>query len=172
LTGERERLILDQVPKEADMKKIAFILLLALLGAASAGAGELRELELTDGSTVAAEVLSLANGVYTLRSDSLGTFTLQESKVRSIRSRSARQAVPESSTAGEIRGLQDRMMGDKEVMGMIQSLQNDPEFEKVLEDPALMNAVNNGDLATLLANPKFMKLLNNATVKDIQKKVQ
>ena len=33
-------------------------------------------------------------------------------------------------------------MNDKEIMGMIQSLQNDPEFQKVLEDPEMMKAVN------------------------------
>jgi hypothetical protein len=158
--------------KEASVRNIVIFLLLAL-GAASAGAGELRVLELTDGSTVTAEVLSLANGIYTLRSDSLGTVKIEESKVQSIRSRASRSTVQNSSAAaGHIGVLQDRMLPDREVMSMIQSLQNDSEFQKVLEDPALMNAVNSGDMATLMANPKFMKLLNNATVRDIQKKVQ
>lgn len=154
------------------MKKTIFLLLLALLGFASARAGEIREVELTDGSTIPAEVLSLANGIYTLRSDSLGILKLEESKVRVIRSRSSRPANSNASASGEVRALQDRMMGDQQVMSLVQSLQNDPEFRKVLEDPALLNAVNSGDMAALMASPKFLKLLNNSTVRDIQKKVQ
>jgi hypothetical protein len=63
-------------------------------------------------------------------------------------------------------------MNDQEIMGMIQSLQGDPEFKKVLEDPEVMKAVNAGDVTALMANPQFLKLLNNATVQDIQKKVK
>ena len=36
-------------------------------------------------------------------------------------------------------------MGDQEIMAKIQSLQNDPEFQKILEDPAVMKAINSGD---------------------------
>jgi hypothetical protein len=32
--------------------------------------------------------------------------------------------------------------------------------------------VNAGDIAALTANPKFMKLLNNSQVKEIEKKVK
>jgi hypothetical protein len=64
------------------------------------------------------------------------------------------------------------MMNDQEIMGLIQSLQNDPEFKKVLEDPDIMKAVSAGDIPALMANPNFTKLLNNSTVQDIQKKVK
>ena len=63
-------------------------------------------------------------------------------------------------------------MNDPEIMRRIQSLQSDPEFMKALDDPALLQAVNSGDIAALLANPRFLKLLENATVKDIQTKVK
>jgi hypothetical protein len=35
-----------------------------------------------------------------------------------------------------------------------------------------MKAVSAGDVPVLMANPKFLNLLNNRTVKDIQKKVK
>jgi hypothetical protein len=63
------------------------------------------------------------------------------------------------------------MLSDQEVMGMIQSLKDDPQFTKILEDPEIMNAVQSGDAASLMANPKFLQLLNNPTVRDIQQKV-
>jgi leucyl aminopeptidase len=63
------------------------------------------------------------------------------------------------------------MMNDKEVMDKIHSLENDPEFQKILEDPEVMRAVNSGDVAALMANPQFLKLMNNRTVQEITNKV-
>jgi len=143
--------------------------LLLAVSLPSAFAGEVREIELTDGSTITGEVLSLSNGVYTVKSDSLGTIKIEETKIRAIR---ARTAPGNAGTAGEITSLQQKMMSDQEVMGLIQALQNDPEFRKILEDPEILKAVNAGDVSALMANPRFMKLLNNSTVQEIQKKVK
>ena len=74
--------------------------------------------------------------------------------------------------AGKAKSLQNKMMNDQGIMGMIQSLQNDPEFRKILEDPDILKAVNAGDVPALMANPKFTRLLNNSTVQEIQKKVK
>src|SRR5271169_2617239 len=132
-------------------------------------AGEVRVIELTDGSIITGEVSSLNNGVYIIKSESLGTIKLEESKIRAIRSKSSdTNASPSQKTSG----LQEKMLSDKEIMGLILSLQNDPDFKKALEDPVIMKAVNNGDISALTANPEFMKLLNNATVKEIQQKTR
>jgi len=142
----------------------------------SAQAGEVKEIVLKDGSVVTGEVMSLSNGIYTIKSDILGTIKLEESKVRAIRERSASPSVAlstnSSSTAGEAKSLQEKMMSDKEVMSLIQSLQNDPEFKKLMEDPEIMKSVNAGDVAALSADPRFVKLLNNPTVREIQNKVK
>ena len=63
------------------------------------------------------------------------------------------------------------MMSDKEVVEMILSLQNDPDVQRILQDPEIMKAVNSGDINALLSNPKFMKLLENPTIQDIRRKV-
>ena len=46
------------------------------------------------------------------------------------------------------------------------------KFMKILEDPAVMNAVNSGDISALMANPQFLKLMNNSIVRDIGQKVR
>ncbi len=155
-------------------KQLVFIFAVILLFLTrNTPAAEMREIELSDGSVVTGEVLSLSKGIYTIKSDSLGTVKIDESKVRVIRPRSAPQgAVASQGSGSEALSLQSRMMNDQEIMGMIQSLQNDPEFKKILEDPDIMKAVSEGDMSALMANPKFMKLLNNPTVQDIQKKVK
>ncbi len=63
-------------------------------------------------------------------------------------------------------------MSDGEIMSLIQSLQNDPEFQRIPENPEVMKAVNSGDIAALMANARFMILLNNSTLCEIQSKVK
>lgn len=156
---------------------LSWFLFLSLL-CLTASAGDLREIELTDGSTISGEVLSLNNGIYTIKSDSLGTITIDETKVRAIRAKLSSSgggvgpASGGTASTGEVKSMQEKMLSDKEIMSLIHSLQNDPDFKKILEDPEIMKAVNEGDIATLAANPRFMKLLNNATVKEIEKKVR
>jgi hypothetical protein len=159
------------------MRTYALICSLFLLfSLKTAYAGELRVIELSDGSVVTGEVLSLESGIYTVRSGTLGTIRIEEAKIRAIRTKTAETgagaASTESSSAAEINALQTRMMSDQEVMGLIQALGNDPEFQKILEDPAIVKAVNDGDVSVLMADPRFLQLLNNPTVREIQKKVQ
>ena len=157
------------------MRQLMICVVIALvLAVHSASGGEVREIELNDGSVVTGEVISLSKGVYTIKSDSLGTITIDETKVRIIRPKSSSRSAGDEwkKNAAEVESLQGRMMNDQEIMGMIQSLQNDPEFNKILEDPEIMKAVTAGDVAALTANPRFMKLLDNQTVRDIQKKVK
>jgi hypothetical protein len=63
------------------------------------------------------------------------------------------------------------MMSDKDPMSLIQSFQNDPEFQRILEDSGVMKAVNSGDIAARMANARFMMFLNNSTPREIQSKV-
>jgi hypothetical protein len=152
---------------------ICFVVVLSLV-AGNARAGELRDIELKDGSIITGEVVSLNNGIYTIKSGTLGTLKVEESKVNIIRPKSPPRGpgAAQNNTSSDVQTLQHRMMSDQEIMGLILSLQNDPDFKKLLEDPEIMKAVSACDVATLTANPKFMKLLGNPAVQEIQKKVK
>jgi len=147
-----------------------FLLSLLMTGLLAAGsaAAEIKEVELIDGSVITGEVLSLSSGVYTIRTGSLGTLLIDDAKVRAIRPQSSTSPSPR---AGDVKTLQDKMLSNAEVMGLITSLKDDPQFKKALEDPEILNAVSSGDIASLMANPKFLELLHNPTVQDIQQKV-
>ena len=151
------------------LRTILLSLLITGIVTVTSPAAEIKEIELTDGSVITGEVLSLSSGIYTIKTSSLGTLKINDAKVRTIRpqSTSSRQ----SSQTSDVKSLQDKMMSDQEVMSMIQSLKDDPQFLKILEDPEIMNAVSSGDTAALMANPKFLQLLHNPTVRDIQQKV-
>lgn len=72
----------------------------------------------------------------------------------------------------QVSGLQEKMMNDKEIMGLILALQNDPDMQELLKDPSVLNAVSDGDINTLTGNPRFMRLLENARVKEIQRRLE
>ncbi len=160
---------LPAIPEVTMRLRLLSVPLLFLLFVQHATAGEVRVIELTDGSLITGEVSSLNNGVYIIKSDSLGTIRLEESKIRAIRSKSSGT---NAASTRKTSALQEKMFSDQEIMGLIQSLQHDPDFKKALEDPEIMRAVKAGDVPALAANPKFMKLLDNATVKEIQNKTK
>jgi hypothetical protein len=146
----------------------SFILIFIVIAATVtlATGAEISEIELTDGSVITGEIDSLSGGVYTVKSGTLGTIKIEESKIRTIRKKSATGTA--GDTAGQIKSIQDKMSDDPETMQMIQSLQNDPDFQNILQDPEIMRAIQNNDMATLMANPQFMGLLNKQTVQDIK----
>ncbi len=149
---------------------LSIFLFLLFLASGTATAAEIREIELRDGTVMVGEIVSLSNGIYTIKSASLGTITIEEAKIRTIRQKGD-AAGPAPDVNAQSRSLQERMLKDKEIMSKIESLQNDPAFQKALSDPEIIRAVNAGDISALTANPEFMKLLQHSTVRDIQKKV-
>ena len=154
-----------------------WVVLYLSLGLGSAWAGELREFVLHDGSVIAAELLSLRSGVYTLKSPSLGTITLEAAKVRLIRFHTATDTTPapapppQSAVNVEIQRLQQVIQGDAALMQLITALLEDPEIQMVLADPTVMQAVQSHDLSALLTHPKMMQLLNHPTLRDISKRL-
>ena len=150
---------------------IVSVILVFLALAASvtvANAAETRQIELNDGSMITGEVVSLSGGIYTVRSSTLGTLRIEESKIRVIRSPGSAA----SRDAGrQVKSFEDSMLGDREIMDLIRALQNDPDLQKILQDPEIMKAVQTGDIVTLMRNPEFMKLLNKQAVQDIEKKL-
>ena len=75
-------------------------------------AGELSEIELTDGSIIRGEIVSFINGVYTVKSGSVGTVRIDESDVQLIRVKSEGPHTREpsgSSLSSEAQALQQLM---------------------------------------------------------------
>ena len=144
---------------------LAAITLLFMLSAASAGAGTMRTVTLNDGSTITGEVVSLANGVYEVRSPTLGSVHIKDSDVRGIDDAPAAAAAPISSS--EVEALQQRLLADDNAMDKIRHLKDDPLFRKVLNDPEVLRALKSGDVSSLLSNPSVNQLANHPVVKDL-----
>jgi hypothetical protein len=145
----------------------------------------LREVELTDGSILRAEVVSMSNGVYRLRSDTLGEIEIPELRIKAIRSPRVEatppQMGPEPETASNpavrvpptpalapsTEGLQQAFQQDPAAMEKILSLQDDPLVKSILDDADTMRAIQAGDLGTLMNDPKIRALMSHPTVQDL-----
>ena len=76
------------------------------------------------------------------------------------------------SVAPNVDTLKERMMKDEGIMTLIRAMQNDPEMQALLSDPAIIRAIQAGDTGTLINNPAFMKLLENPRVREIEKRMR
>lgn len=150
---------------------ILFMLCLALPLAADAG--EKRRVILVDNSVIVGEIVSMSGGVYTIMTDNLGLLEIADSKVKSIGNNTS-QAIngDTSSNLNEISGITQKMTTDSSIMQQILVLQNDPDFQEILQDETVMRAIHSGDLNALMNNPKIMKLIENAGVQQIGREIQ
>lgn len=64
------------------MRQFLFIIL--LLASSYSHADNARQIELTDGSIISGEIISFTDGIYTIRSTSLGTLEIEEARIVSI----------------------------------------------------------------------------------------
>jgi hypothetical protein len=71
----------------------------------------------------------------------------------------------------QVATLKEKMLNDTDIMALIAEVQNDPEIQQLLADPAAVEAARKGDIQALVANPRFMQLLDNPRIREIQRKV-
>lgn len=168
------------------MKKI-FFLVLFVLGFVALGYGAaMSRIELTDGSTVEGEVVSVSEGKYVVKSPSLGMLKIEKSKVRGIRGvvsqvasptpTSSQDSSPQEAPVGleevqQVQKLQAAMAGNPQVMDALPGLMAQPDFQALLKDPEIMKAAKSMDFNALLANQKVIKATQNPKIQEISQKV-
>lgn len=80
---------------------------------------------------------------------------------------SYQKSVPPKS--GNVDELTEKLMDDPESMDKIVKLQNNPTIQKILQDPEIMEAIRNKDLARLASDPKIKALENNKDLQELLK---
>ncbi len=170
------------------MKVAAIVTFMLFILAGQAFAAEPAEINLRDGSVIRAEVISLQDGLYTLRSETLGTIVIEKSKISSIKmgagdparthvstpSSITPNAAPQTAApniTAQINTMRDAMMSDQSIMNNLSSLTNDPDVMRAAQDPEIMKDLASGDVTALMSNDKFMQLLNNPAIQETIKKV-
>ncbi len=85
---------------------------------------------------------------------------------------SRQNAVDYGSVAPKVEELKKQMLNDEGTMDLIRAMQDDPDMQALLSDPAVMRAIQSMDIGTLMNNPGFMKMLDNPRVREIEQKMQ
>ena len=151
----------------------SIFLLLCMTLPVAVHAGELQEIVLIDGSIIVGELVSLTNGIYTIKTATLGDLKVEDARVETIRNKSGRMERSEkASVQQEIIAIQQKMIADESIIQLILALQNDPDFQDILQDESIMKAISSGDFNALMTNPKIVKLMNNSSVQEIKRKVE
>lgn len=161
------------------MKSHAILLILIFSILCGSAYAETRgEIVLTDGSVLYGKIRSVSGDIYTIESSTMGVVKVHQSKIREIRfgtlgaTRETDAKMPKTDMNSEIQAIQKSLLANQEILNIILTLQDDPEFRKILSDPDVMNSVLAGDVQSLMANPKFVKLLNHPKLKAIQRKME
>lgn len=130
--------------------------------------------ELQDGSVIIGELVSVDNGVFKIRSPSLGTVTLRDSKVRTMgragSTASTETTLTESSEPdwqAQMQALQRELVHNDDLMQAISALQNDPKIREVLADPELMALIGSGDMMALRNDQRIQQLLEHPGIRAI-----
>ncbi|MEO7323880.1 MAG: hypothetical protein ABIW82_03545 [Dokdonella sp.] len=133
-------------------------------------------IELKDGSRIAGEIQSIENGVYTVLSPSIGTVHVAQSNIARIvyggdvlnaADSSGKSSARDDALTHDIQQLQTRLVQDPAAMQSIKSLESDSQIQALLNDPAIVKAIQEGDYTSLLANPKIQALEGNEHLKQL-----
>ena len=156
------------------LKACTSIFLFLWVVSSASHAGVVSQIKLVDGSVIQAEIISFSNGIYKLRSESLGTISVAEDRVQSIHPKKpltpgtpAQLKTADQPVRKKVQGLQQKLTSDPKTMEILLDLGNDPSMVGVLNDKALMRAIQQGDLSTVIKNPKINKLMKSKAVRDV-----
>jgi len=152
--------------------RFAWVLLMGL-GLVGPAAGEASRIELRDGSVISGEVVGFADGRYLVESPALGRVSIDQAEIRSLQPGGAADggASGYGGYGAQITDLQQQMMGNAEIMGMITALQSDPRVQAALADPEFMQLVASGNLGALESNPRFKALMSSPGLRTLQERM-
>ena len=68
---------------------------------------------------------------------------------------------------GDLAAIQQQLLGNPQTMDSITRLQNDPGITAALADPEFARLILSGDLETLRNDPRFQRLLENPAIQAI-----
>ena len=160
------------------MLRILLVIVLGVGLSLNVGVRAAPIIELTDGSRIQGEIQSLEAGVYTIVSPSLGTLRIPQSKIARISYDGSTDNSHSPTTgsadamAAQISQLQAQLAKDPAAMGLILQLQNDPQIQVLLNDPKIMQAIQQGDYTSLMNSPQIQALGDNPQLKQLLQQMQ
>lgn len=143
---------------------VSTIVFVVLMVCGASRSVEASTITLRDGSTISGEIVSLSDGVYTIRSATLGTLTVKQADVRTLTDQAA------TPMPAQLDALRERIATDPATMSAIAALADDPDVQAILGAPEVRAALQDGNLDALLSNPKIARLAADPRVRSITEK--
>ena len=158
------------------MKKIIIFCLFFLGLSALAYCGQASRIQLTDGSVINGEIISLSEGIYTINTSSLGQIKLEGAKVskietvNSLSNSAASQA--QNLNQAQVESYGKSLMEDPKNAAIVTELAADSQFQELAKDPQLKEAAKAGDIQAMMKNEKFKAILENPKLKETIKRLK
>jgi len=136
-----------------------------LLFGFAAEQGELKAnavVKLRDGGVVVGQVLGKEDGKYRIMTATMGIVTISETDIASF----------EAKEEMNWEKYQKAITDSPQTISSIQDLSKDQEVMAIVSDPKIKEAIARQDLDYLRSNEKFLKFMNNPTVKQIIQNTQ
>ena len=76
-----------------------------------------------------------------------------------------------NAATAAVEAVQNQILADPQLAGRVQALGNDPLLREVLADPDVADALNRGDFAALLANPKVRSLADDPAMRNLTRDI-
>jgi len=127
---------------------------------------------LKDGSVIKGNLTQMSNGIYTVKTDSLGETQINAEQIASINNAQENTPTTPQNPKIQMDHLQQRMMNNPAMMAEIQQIAADPEVVQLLSNPAMLQAVMSKDVAALQNNPSTEELMNNPKIQSLIQKLQ
>lgn len=152
----------------------------SLVLSSAAYCGQSSRIELTDGSVINGEIVSLSNGTYTVNTGTLGEVKLEASKISQIKTANSPafnipSGIPgqaQTFTAPNIESYKQKLMSDPGNAAVVKGLVANPRIQEIAKDPQIEQAVKAGDMQALMNNPKFMEMVNSPEMQEGIKKLK
>ncbi len=173
--------------KRRKMKK-SILCCLFLLGLSAIGyCGQISRIELTDGSIIQGEIVSLDKGIYTVSTAGSSEVKVEMGKIRKIVTEETSPAVatgtsPQtanpatSPSSGDIKSemeqAKSKIASNPAILQIIPAIILDPQFQEILKDPEIATAIKSQNIKALMENKKFLSILNNPKFRKIQEKLK
>ncbi len=173
--------------------RLAAFVLFGISSLVRAGDNGLQVITLKDSSVIRAQVTEMSGGVYLVVSPTLGQMKIPTSEVVSIRNEgTAVQSAPEadspasatseptqtSTAPASLESLKSALtskvqslVSTRDGMNAVTSFSNNPDLKAVMNDPQVMQAIQNGDTTALMKSPAMKTLLDNPQTQALIKSV-
>jgi len=175
------------------MKKvIIFAVLIYSIGlSADVFADDSRVIALKDGSIIKGKVVQMANGVYTIRTENLGTIKVKSANILSIKSPALHSASQQNNThhlnntsnntirmvekanlQKQVKEIQNSILQDPKVMTDIQKLLQNQEIMSLMSDKSILDDVMSYDPQRIGNNQKIKQLMENPEMKRLMDRLK